>query len=636
MSGRIWLDVYDAPGVKLGPGPVDAREIEVTRRLDRAGSWRARCIASDPRALSLLREHRMVTLWMQGRAGKRRLGEGIITGREIAEDPHGHTLIVEGTDLMEELRRKNTLLGRAWSQRTVASVVADLIALVPGWSADVEESLRDRLVDVRFDGVNVLKALITIAHRHGFHLRTSALHSRLVELGPFEEDSGLRVIGRRSQLPDEPDDLPLVDRIERQVSSAAGEDWFNVLFPMGSGEGEAALTLARATRSEPYPIQEIEGPDGRTLYYLATKTWPTDGYEDFNSDPQAVIKFGQYKDIAPLSNSQADLRNAANALYDEAAEALKRGSVIQEVYDLQLLNVQRTLVPGDCLHVNYKSGMETDAGLVNWLDVYGDYCTLEVSESVNVDGHRVKVQVSNLDRPAPDAVSMIVQNIEQMQLRQLKPNIVQGAPTAYVYAREIAPGFEARVPIEITGTTLELNRIRLRLKTGPFRSTVSGEIEGVHHHLIAQYRTTAPSPAPTSRPYQGSYVERDGSGGGTLGMNLETSTLKDFWTSTVGADITFDQTFEISDDDQFPTGISVQFGGEDITELLFGVSQLEPYANTATGINVVTTSGELADLLTAAGLQGDHELEIRCAGGQGRIEVTVERWETTQSIRVID
>ncbi len=231
---------------------------------------------------------------------------------------------------------------------------------------------------------------------------------------------------------------------------------------------------------------------------------------------------------------------------------------------------------------------------------------------------------------------MIVQNIEQMQLRQLKPNIVQGAPTAYVYAREIAPLFPAIVPIEITGTTLELNRIRLRLKTGPFRSTVSGEIEGVHHHLIAQYLNTAHTPAPTSRPYQGNYIERDGSGGGTLGMNLETSTLKDFWTSTVGSGITFDQTFEISDDDQVPVGISVHFGGEDITELLFGVSQLEPDANTATGINVVTTSGELADMLTEAGLQGDHELKISCAGGQGRIEVTVERWETTQSIRVID
>ena len=51
-------------------------------------------------------------------------------------------------------------------------------------------------------------------------------------------------------------------------------------------------------------------------------------------------------------------------------------------------------------------------------------------------------------------------------------------------------------------------------------------------------------------------------------------------------------------------------------------------------INQVGDPGVLANLLTAAtgGLRQEHELEIRCGVGRGRVEVTIENWVTTQSI----
>ena len=54
----------------------------------------------------------------------------------------------------------------------------------------------------------------------------------------------------------------------------------------------------------------------------------------------------------------------------------------------------------------------------------------------------------------------------------------------------------------------------------------------------------------------------------------------------------------------------------------------------AAAINEVGDPGVLANLLTAqpGGLRQEHELEIRCGSGRGRVEVTIENWVTTQSI----
>ena len=58
------------------------------------------------------------------------------------------------------------------------------------------------------------------------------------------------------------------------------------------------------------------------------------------TDPESIVNVtAQMRDIGPLSQSTADIRNAADALYDEAAEKLKRAIIIQEVYDVTLTGV---------------------------------------------------------------------------------------------------------------------------------------------------------------------------------------------------------------------------------------------------------------------------------------------------------
>ncbi len=104
--------------------------------------------------------------------------------------------------------------------------------------------------------------------------------------------------------------------VQRLPETTETTDLINWVIALGAGEGVAALTLEKSTRTSPFTVQSIVGPDGNLQYYL--------------SDATSVATYGQiekiisFKQIAPLSNSETDIINAANALFDAAAEWLTR------------------------------------------------------------------------------------------------------------------------------------------------------------------------------------------------------------------------------------------------------------------------------------------------------------------------
>ena len=358
-----WVVVEDASGSQLGPGDIRAREVSVTPKLDAAGRWSAVCIGSDRRALDLLQVNRVVRIYRQTHGNPaREIGAGIITTRQFVEDPGKHTLRVDGPDLLEELRRKNTLLGREFAQDTLNDVVQVLVALVPGWTATVESAIQNTLVEARFDGTNILKALIELAHRYDCHLRLGGTPGqRIVQISRLN-NATLHTFRNAPTVAGDFGGSGVVLRVKEDKIATTGDNYYNVLMPVGAGEGEAALTLATTTRVTPYPIQSVTGPDLRTLYYVATRNYPAGGYTDFRSDPAAIVKVAQMRDIGPLSQSTADIRNAADALYDEAAEKLKRAAMIQEVYDVTLTGVAAQIKAGDRARILYHSDAPGNTG----------------------------------------------------------------------------------------------------------------------------------------------------------------------------------------------------------------------------------------------------------------------------------
>lgn len=621
---QIWLNVSDANGTRLGVGPVFAvMSAEITRVLDGAGSWSARVPGVDARAGELLQPERRVQLWSEIRGETRLLGEGIIRQARLSEGAGGVQMEVSGPDILDELKRRNVLLARIYRQKTVRYVMEDLIALVPGWTVEVADAIGDEVVDARFDGVSILKAMQEIVQRYGYHLRMQAGASRVLEVGVFGDASGLRInrvetVTREALANGE---LLMVEQISRDEIS---EEMYNWLLPIGAGEGEAALTLEGCTRTEPYAVRTMTGPDGRTLYYVA---------DDASIGEYGEIrKVGQFKEIAALSNSDADLENAANALYDAAVEALARHAVVQAVYGVGVKQTTDTIVPGDLIRMDYLAQVEqADGSRWNYLDVRGDFHVLRVREVINLDNSGIVLEISNVDRYPETPAQAVVGSIEQIELRNLKPGIVSST-RSYVYDREIAPGFVAAVPIEFTDATLRLLRVRVRVKTSPFRATATtAAAGGDHRHRVMTTAGTLISPIDG---YSGRVMEARKADLTTHSIIMVNASNDDMWTEGASGTHTHGIAYGISDDTQTPTGITVWVNGVDRTAALTGLAVL---AAGGGNLDVVLDAGVLSNLISGAagGLRQVHVLEVRCAGGQGRAEVTVEIFEVTQAIRII-
>ena len=647
-----WVIVEDAAGNQLGPGDIRAREVSVTPKLDAAGKWSATCIGSDRRALDLLQVNRVVRIYRQTHGNPtREIGAGIITTRQFVEDPGKHTLRVDGPDLLEELRRKNTLLGREYAQDTLNTVVQALVGLVPGWTATVEAAIQGTLVEARFDGTNILKALVELAHRYDCHLRLGGTPGqRMVEISRLGNATLHTFRNAPTVAGGDFGGDGVVLRVTEDKITTTGDNYYNVLMPVGAGEGEAALTLATTTRSTPYPIQSLTGPDLRTLYYLATTTYPSGGNTDFRTDAAAIVKVAQMRDIGPLSQSTADIRNAADALYDEAAEKLKRAAIIQEVYNVTLTGVAAQIRAGDRARILYHSDTpgNTDAP---YLSVDGTFIVLEATETVNVDHAVVSLKVSNIDRQPVGAIEILLQAIQKLELHSLKPNIVQGAPTAYVYDREIAPGLNAEVPIEFTDSTLELNRCRLRLKTSPLRTTAVDALDiPAHRHRVG----FVPSAITFSNPVNTQFFIATGNNFGDVVENNASAFItgafitpghNNWVTGATEPNITSQIAFDIHDDSDVPGNITVYLQNTDITQQLFGSTVLAPdvqampppllladfsFIAGATG-TAFDAAGTLLDASTGSVIPGgDSSVEVPFpAGNTAVLEIERVVWDTS-------
>jgi hypothetical protein len=93
-----------------------------------------------------------------------------------------------------------------------------------------------------------------------------------------------------------------------------------------------------------------------------------------------------------------------------------------------------------------------------------------------------------------------------------------------------------------------------------------------------------------------------------------------------------DLIYGIGDDDVHPQNIEVWVNGIDRTDALDG-----PFATSDAAIDIILDEELMTEYIVEAsgGMHQAHEVEIRAGDGQGRIEATVEVYETAQSIKVI-
>src|SRR5690606_27727913 len=182
----------------------------------------------------------------------------------------------------------------------------------------------------RFDGVSIWKALSHIANLFGWHVWENNL-TKTVTIGPAGTASGLLIRNVEQAMSTSADGLALVPLTGIRILDEQAELW-NRIIPLGGGEGVNVLTLQHSTRTSPYTIKSATGPDGRTYWYLEDSASVT--------AHGARTKVLSFKDAVPLANSDAEITNAANTLYDMAAAWLGWHSTVPESYEVQIANLK--------------------------------------------------------------------------------------------------------------------------------------------------------------------------------------------------------------------------------------------------------------------------------------------------------
>lgn len=616
---RIWADVLDAAGNKLGEGPITSViSARVTRKLDGAGSVSITVPGTDSRAVDLLQNERRLIVYGNLGGSKREIGRGIVKSRSIQENESGWRLQAEGPDTLHELKLKNTLLAREYDLDTIEDVIDDLAGLA-SWTADVDSGLGTMYA--RFDGASVLKALQSIAGQNGLHFRFKS--GTELEFGALGVDSGLRII-HKNQAPAElytNDDVALIERLRVSYESEAVANW---LLPIGAGEGEAALTLERSTRTSPHTIQSMTGPDGRTLYYLKdTASITTYGQ---------IEKVGTFKDISPLSNSDTDIENAANALYDAAVAWLERHKDQQVAYSVTVKKAWATTIkPGDKIHVSYHGFVYRDGEKADYVDIDGDYWVMAATENI---GHTqaVSLTLASVDRHELDNAQVVIGRLEAIELRNLK---VQTHPSqaTYTYVRQMDDSHDADIPVLITDAVTYLHRCQVRLVTRPFRTLAqsAAEYDLTHAHLIGLQSS---APAGTQDVWINTNWKTSLS---DAGISIKTKLTIDSAGSISGRNPyvnwlplphEHDIDYGINDDTEYPDTLRIKINGVDRTTALGG-----PWGSGGSAVDVTL---DITEYLNEAsgGLRQEHTVKLFCDDGQGEVEAVVELFQTVQSIAV--
>lgn len=394
---RLWVDVLDDAGQRLGNGPLTAVNLAtVKRKLDGAGSFSLALPGSDIRSSQLLTEGRTVAIYAELGDTLRELGRGRITGITGKESASGPLISVKGQDALDDLKRASTWLNREYDDAAITTIVSELAGLA-GWTADVDAGLGN--TTIRYNGVSVLKALQALAQQQGLHLRHEG--GTALKFGAMGEDNGLRIVQRRTLHQEaylnQEIVFPGTLSWERSVSAVA-----NVVLPVGY---QGSVTLEHSTRSSPYPIQTMTGPGGETLYYI--------------QDATSIAAHGRieavqgFPDVKALGDTATDLERAANALYDAAAAWMSQRSETQYIYSLELKKVWGTTIrPGDKVRLIYKGAVTRDGIEVSWLDTNALYWVLDVTENLGSEDHTVSAQLSNIDRLERNAVQAVADALD--------------------------------------------------------------------------------------------------------------------------------------------------------------------------------------------------------------------------------
>ena len=605
---RYWVDIEDLSGNRLGDGPLRPIRWSTTRRMDRAGRIEFSVPATDMRASSLLQTRRVARCYAILGGQVTEVGAGIIDQVRVRMGSNGDELVASGDDMLRELTRVLVNPGTGnYAFNGVRTVPYTLIAnhantrLPNSWTlqdkngATIGSGTDVTASDVyaQFRNETVLNCLIKVANGVGEHFRQETDRTiRWLGTRSDLKNSGVLAITADTVVVNDSPDLALIESIERIEDSG---DMANKVFPFGGGNGDVALTLKAAS----------EWPDGTAIttdyHTMDGRQYTISTTGNYLKDDHSITTFGYgvYEKairfpITPISNTTADVQNAANQLLRAAYHWLKRHADPQKFYRLRLTNLNRVLRPGETMRVIARRVIDGDVPI----NLDATVIILAATTSVHADGVRTtSVEVATTDRYPETDAGVVADGIAQVTAisdhSQIGPNV-----NVTSYRVEFDDSYVADLPFWTGPEITQLDQVLLRFSINPLRSPVkatkgeSGHTHDVslpdHTHGVTVYGVNAPTSNPLARvvymePDNLRFVAQFGSG------SAPAATTNSGGGSTVASAAGSEHNH------------AMEYG-------IFDESSANTYA--ATDVSIIVAGADRSASIVSTGISGWYELDI--------------------------
>ena len=433
---RIWAEVNDSSGVKVAF--IDAiTSCNTEDKLDEAGLFDLQCAVQQDVLDYLTSDNEVVIYAQEDSETPLVWTRGMITKPRTGETAENISISRSGRDQINELNYRTVGLGRSYSAQTISTIMADLVELVPGWTANVETAAGAQLQTARFDGSKVLRAILTSCKQAGLHIRRGTA-SRTLDIGAFGEAAtttngqpiwAMKPPSSISRELYDNDAVLLIDSISVTEDSDPIVNW---VIPMGAGTGTAATTLKDTT-------YEILNTDNTTYragtvptypIYIRTNDAGIDEYYIDASDGDTIRQdTWSFKTIGPIANSDAANQDASDQLANTTFQQLTRTREAQFSLSLSVRKMRANVRPGDLIHVQHK-GMVQTAGdprasrpSLTYIDVDQDMWVMSVKHTASESGFAHTLHVSTIDRKVMDETDLLVEVLDRTEVNNLSPSI---------------------------------------------------------------------------------------------------------------------------------------------------------------------------------------------------------------------
>ena len=449
------IDILDSNGARVGDGPLTTvLSLEDTAKLDGIGNAQFVIPAEDERA-QYISAGAQFDLYdrVNGYLGRfyyrsKRLSAKTSGGAQLAVTCHNQLI---------ELARQSVHFRRTYTTQAVDVVIADLIGDVEGWSATVDAAIGTTTVS--YEGESVLLAVDVLRDRWNKHFRLGA--ARVLEFGAFGSDSGIVLANLRGQIQGEiarNTNIALVENIQLLEEA---DEVFNKIIPLGAGQGTGQLTIEHASGGT-YIIISDSNEDASEFFYIQDVT-SIDTY----GTREKVLTFPS---IRPITNSDANIVNAATALKLAAEAYMARHLVPRVTYAVTVRALRQTVNVGDTVRLQYRGIVDNYA----FIDVDGTFYVMDVIRKRDAGGNRTTVlNIATIAERRTSDTDVVLDVVRDLRALKVSVPITISKDRVGPYIRRMNATNTAEFTVSIGDEVLQLNYAKLRFRTSPLKSSVT-------------------------------------------------------------------------------------------------------------------------------------------------------------------